>query len=427
VKQGSATLKLVFFIAIATVAAIIFLVGIPFSKIAGVYDIEPAQKQINYGLDLTGGVYVVLQADESEGTEVTDETLDKAIATIRNRIDSMGLKEPTISKQGSNQIRVSIPGTDNQQEALDTIGKTAQLTFVDPDGNVLLTGADVENATYQQTTDSTTGLIDQQVSLEFNADGTQKFADATEQFYGQQITIKLDDEVISAPTVQAVISDGKASITNIGSKDDAISLARLIRAGALPVSFTPVQVETIGPTLGADSLHRSLVAGAVGIALILVFMIIFYRLPGLAADLAIIAYLLIFLNFLAIAKVTLTLPGIAGIILSVGMAVDANVIIFERIKEELRLGKTIANAITNGFSKALTSIIDSNITTIIAGAALFFFGSGTIRGFALTLMIGVAISLFTAVTLTRALINWLSVSLNLKSPSLYGVKGVIAE
>jgi preprotein translocase subunit SecD len=424
-KKSYSTLKLVFFIALMALFGVIFISGIKLSSIAGVYDIAPTQEKINYGLDLTGGVYVVLEADESSGA-VTDETLDKAIATIRNRIDSMGLKEPTISKQGGDQIRISIPDISNQQEALDTIGKTAQLSFVDPNENVILTGADVVGATYEKRQDSS-GLVDESVRLEFSAEGKTKFASATKEFLNQAITIKLDEEIISSPTVQSEITDGIAYITGIGKQEEAISLARLIRAGALPVAFTPVQTETIGPTLGQDSLQKSVFSGSMGVLLVLAFMLAVYRIPGIAADLALIAYMLLFLNVMAIFQVTLTLPGIAGIILSVGMAVDANVIIFERVKEELKLGKTMINAIESGFSNALSAIIDSNVTTIIAGAALFLFGTGSIRGFAMTLMIGVALSFITAMTLTRKLLMWILSSANITNPAMFGVKGINAK
>jgi preprotein translocase subunit SecD len=420
-KKGKPVLWLCLFLVVMVLAAVVFLAGIPLSQVAGVYDIEPTHQLISYGLDLTGGVFVVLEADETQ-TAVTDETLDKAIATIRNRIDSMGLKEPTITKQGSNQIRISIPDIKNQQEALDTIGKTALLEFVSPEGDILLTGATVVNATYQAYEEN--GLPVHSVSLEFDADGRTAFADATEKYIGQAIAIKLDNETISNPVVQNKISDGNAQITGITSREEGVQLAQLIRAGALPVNFTPVQVQTIGPTLGQDSLQKSLVAGAIGIAAVIVFMVVFYRLPGFAAALGLVVYILLFLNIMAAFRVTLTLPGIAGIILSIGMAVDANVIIFERIKEDLSSGKTVRSSIESGFHRALTSIIDSNVTTVIAGSALFFFGSGTIRGFAVTLIIGVVVSMLTAVTLSRMLINLIVDALKLETPAVFGVKEV---
>ena len=414
--------KLAIFMLLIVLAAFVFTTGIPLSRIIGVYDIEPTHKGISYGLDLTGGVYVVFEAAPGpDGPEVTQEVLDKAVTTIRNRIDAMGLKEPVITKQGTNQIRVSIPDIHNQQDALDTIGKTAMLEFVSPDGEVILTGANVVNASYENI-QSQSGLPNYTVKLEFDQEGIEKFAEATEKYLNQAITITLDGEVVSSPTVQSVITDGNASITNISTEKEALRISQLIRSGALPMNFIPVQVETIGPTLGQDSLQKSIIAGGVGILLVIAFMLAVYRLPGLAADMALLVYMILFLNVMAMFKVTFTLPGIAGIILSVGMAVDANVIIFERIKEEIRSGKSVAAAVDSGFNRALTSIIDSNITTVIAGAALFAFGSGSVKGFSITLIIGVLISFLTAVTVSKRLILIIVRAFKITSPSVFGIK-----
>ena len=421
-KNRKETTKIIIVLLAIFLAAAVFFTGIPFSKIAGVYDIQPVSNLLNYGLDLTGGVYIVLQADESEGI-VTSDTLDKSIATIRTRIDSLGVKEPTITKQGDDKIRISIPDVENQQEAINLIGKTALLEFVGPQGDIILTGADIESSDYSQYTDST-GISSPAVKLTFNEEGTKKFSEATTLYINQVIEIQLDDEVISDPVVNAVISDGIAYITNIGDKDQAVNLATLIRAGALPVNFEIVQVETIGPTLGKDSLSKSFTGGLVGIFLVLFFMLFYYKGPGAAADIALIIYALLYLFILAYFQVTLTLPGMAGIILSIGMAVDANVIIFERIKEEIRLGKSILSSIQSGFHRALTSIIDANITTLIAGFALFFFGTGPIRGFALTLIIGVSVSMVTAVFATKRLLKSIILIFDIKRPSFFGIKEV---
>jgi preprotein translocase subunit SecD len=424
-KKGHPIAKLICYFVIVGLASVLFISGFKLSNLVGVYDIVPTQNMISFGLDLTGGTYVVLQADET-GAAVTDDTLNKAIATIGNRIDSLGLKEPTITKQGTNQIRISIPSVENQQEALDMIGKTAQLEFIGPDEVVILTGANVKNATYEQT-QGTSGIVENVVRLEFDTDGTKLFAEATKTFMGQQIAIKLDNETISDPVVQAEITDGVATITGIGDAQEAINLAQLIRAGALPVNFTPVQVETIGPSLGQNSLSVSLFAGTIGILLVLCFMILYYRMMGLAADFSLIAYLLIFLNIMAIFRVTLTLPGFAGIILSIGMAVDSNVIIFERIKEEFRIGKSIFASIDSGYTMALTSIIDSNVTTLIAGSALFFFGSGTIKGFAITLILGVLVEMFCTFFVSKRILTWIINALNISKPSLFGIKEAIVK
>ncbi|MBO4359902.1 MAG: protein translocase subunit SecD [Eubacteriaceae bacterium] len=383
-------------------AVLVFVFGIPLSRIAGVYDVRPVGSMIKYGLDLTGVVYVVLQADESV-TEVSEDTLEKAITIIRSRIDSLGVNEPEISIQGSNKIRVSIPSIEDEAAAVALIGQTAKLQFVDPDGNVILTGEHVQSSTYDNYTEST-GVQTPAVKLVFDDEGAALFSEATARLIGQIIYIMLDDEVISSPKVNTQITEGTAYITGIGDKDTAMTLATLIRAGALPVDFTVVQAQSVGATLGQNSLQKALLGGIIGFGLIILFMLVFYRIPGLAADLALCIYVVIFLYIISLMKVTLTLTGIAGIVLSIGMAVDANVIIFERIKEELRLGKSPITSVNSGFSIAFRTVLDANVTTIIAALALFFFGSGTIRGFALTLMIGVAVSMFTAVVITKRLI-----------------------
>lgn len=411
----------VLLIAIILFAAV-FFTGIPLSKIAGVYDIQPTSDLLNYGLDLTGGVYIVLQADESAGS-ITDDTLDKAIATIRTRIDSLGVKEPTITKQDNDKIRISLPDVDNQQEAIDIVGKTAKLEFLGPNGELILTGAEISDASYSLYYDST-GISSPAVKLEFNDQGKNLFATATALYLNQEISITLDGKTINTATVNTAITDGVAYITGVGSKDEAVNLATLIRAGALPVSFTIVQVQTIGPSLGQDSLNRGFIGGLIGVILVLLFMLLYYKGPGVAADIALMTYILIFLYVLSLMQVTLTLPGIAGIILSIGMAVDANVIIFERIKEEIRLGKSILSSIEAGFHRALSSIIDANVTTIIAGCALFFFGSGSIRGFAVTLILGVAISMFTAIFVTKRALKMIITIFNIRRPSFFGIKGV---
>ncbi|MCR4893362.1 MAG: protein translocase subunit SecD [Eubacteriales bacterium] len=401
-KKRKQTIRLLLTVLAVVLAVLVFVFGIPASRIAGVYDVKPVGSMIKYGLDLTGGVYVVLQADESV-TEVSEDTLEKAITIIRARIDSLGVNEPEISIQGSNKIRVSIPSIEDEAAAVALIGQTAKLQFVDPDGNVIVTGEHVESSTFDNYTEST-GVQTPAVKLIFDDEGAALFSEATARLIGQVIYIQLDDEVISAPKVNTQITEGTAYITGIGDKEAAMNLATLIRAGALPVDFTVVQAQSVGATLGQNSLSKALLGGVIGFFLIILFMLVFYRIPGLAADLALCIYVVIFLYIISLLKVTLTLTGIAGIVLSIGMAVDANVIIFERIKEELKLGKSPITSVNSGFSIAFRTVLDANVTTIIAALALFFFGSGTIRGFALTLMIGVAVSMFTAVVVTKRLI-----------------------
>ncbi len=400
----------------------IALVGyVLFSGVSvGVYDIGNVSNNINYGLDLTGGVNVVLEAQATDDEPVTAEKIESAMLTIRQRIDTLGVSEPTITKQGDNRIRVSIPSVSDQEEALDLIGKTAQLEFVGPDETVILTGKDVVDSKGVMQTDST-GIEKAVVTLKFSEEGTKLFADATQKYIGQAIKIKLDDEIISSPTVNVAITNGEAVIEGIGDIEEAGNLASLIRGGALPVKLVPIEVRTVGPTLGQNSLDKSIYAGIIGVGLVLIFMRIFYRGLGIIADLALIIFIIIFMIILTALNVTLTLPGIAGLILTIGMAVDANVIIFERIKEEARLGKSLLTAIDAGFSRAFSTILDSNVTTLIAGFVLFFLGSGSVQGFAVTLILGILVSMFTAVVITKQLVILLVKTELFKSNTFYGI------
>lgn len=387
----------------------------------GIYDVGNIGERMHYGLDLTGGVNVVLQAKSTDGNTVDSDSMDSTVSAIKNRVDSLGVSEASVTKQGEDRIRVSIPSIQDQQRALDMIGKTAKLEFVGPDGTVLLTGDDVSDSKAVKQKNSS-GVEESVVTLVFNEAGTKKFADATTKYLNQTITIKLDDQVISAPTVNSAITNGQAIIEGMADYDEASQLAELIRGGALPLELEPIQVSTIGPTMGQDSLQQSIFAGAIGIAAVLVFMLIFYRGLGFIADLALIVYVMLDLWIMVEMNVTLTLPGIAGMILSVGMAVDANVIIFERIKEESRAGgRSLEASIDAGFKRAMATIIDSNITTIIAGFVLFFLGSGTVQGFALTLVLGIVLSMLTAVVVTRQLIKLVLGSHLISSTKFYGV------
>jgi len=364
---------------------------------------EPVGLQINQGLDLKGGVFVVYEAKTDASGEELNKIIDQTIEVFRKRVDGMGLTEPVIVKEGNNRIRIELPGVKDAQQAIDTIGKTAQLQFVLPDGNVVVSGAEVSNAEV---------MIDNRnnqpfVSLEFNSEGSKKFAEATRNLApsNEPIFIVLDGEVISSPRVNEEIPNGQAQVTGNFTIESASELAGLIRAGALPVDFEEVQSSTITATLGEEALDKSIYGASIGILLVMLFMIIYYRLPGLIAAIALAAYLLIVLYTYVGINATLTLPGIAALILSVGMAVDANVIIFERIKEEIRSGKSIRVSVDSGFQKAMSTIIDSQITTFIAGVVLYNFGTGSIKGFAITLMIGIIASMITAIIITRFLLK----------------------
>jgi preprotein translocase subunit SecD len=381
----------------------------------GEYVIKPVKNAINLGLDLKGGVYVLLEGKEKAGQPVTDEKMDGAVEVIRGRIDELGVAEPIITRQGEDRIRVELPGVQDTEKALDIIGQTASLRFIDPEGGVVLTGDDVKEAraVYGQGNEP-------MVQLQLNSEGAKKFEEATRKFIDQQIEIYLDERVISAPVVRDVIPNGEAVIEGMPSIDKAAELAMLIRAGALPVDLENVEVRSVGPTLGKDSLDKSIIAAKYGVAIVLLFMIAYYRIPGLVADFALAFYVMFIMLILASIGATLTLPGIAGIVLSIGMAVDANIIIFERIKEELKAGKTLRASIDSGFTQAFRAILDSNITTLIAAVVLFYFGSGPIRGFALTLSIGILTSMFTAIIITKFLLSNVAKSRLLTNKVFYG-------
>lgn len=384
--------------------------------------INPVQDSIKQGLDLRGGVYVVYEAKTDETGAELDKIMHQTIEVFRRRVDAFGLTEPSIVREGDKRIRVELPGVENAQEAIDLIGRTAQLKFVAGDNEeVVVTGNNVKKseAAYSE------GQV--VVSLEFDMEGANKFAEATERVakntYGSKenkIFIVLDDEVIQDPNVTGKITGGRAQISGRYTEEEAVNIAALIRAGGLPVDLDEVQSSTITATLGVNALNRSVRAAQIGLMLVLIFMLVYYRIPGLVANVALTVYILIVLGVFVAFNATLTLPGIAALILSVGMAVDANVIIFERLKEELRAGKTVRAAIDAGFKRALKAILDSNITTLIAGVVLYQFGTGPIRGFALMLMIGILASMFTAVVVTKFLLK-LFVGMNVtKNSKLFG-------
>ncbi|MEG1432730.1 protein translocase subunit SecD [Eubacterium sp.] len=410
------TVILVVFMALLAFCGYVLFNGITIGR----YDIGKIGDRMHYGLDLTGGVNVVLQAKTEDGSGVDSEKMDSTVSAIKKRVDSLGVSEATVTKQGDDRIRVSIPSIQDQQQALDLIGKTAKLEFLAPDGTVILTGDDVSDSKAVKQNNSS-GVEESVVTLKFNESGTQKFADATQKYLNQVISIELDGETISAPKVNAAITNGEAIIEGMSDMDEASRLAELIRGGSLPLELEPIEVTTIGPTLGQDSLQQSIFAGAIGIAAVLIFMLLFYRGLGFIADLALLVYIMVDLIIMVEMNVTLTLPGIAGMILSIGMAVDANVIIFERIKDEAQNGGSMDKAIDAGFKRAMGTIVDSNITTLIAGFVLFFLGSGSVQGFALTLVVGIVLSMITAVVVTKHLIKLVLGTHLVNSAKFYGI------
>ena len=371
---------------------------------------------IKQGLDLSGGVYIVYEADKED---VTAEEMQAAVSLIQGRMDWNGWTEAEVAQEGTNRIRVDIPGVENAEEAIREIGQTAQLSFVDETGKVLLTGDMVADATKQVGATQKGGNAEPYVALKFNDEGKQLFAEATAANIGKPIYIVMDGEVISAPMVQSAITTGEASITGNFTGESAEELASLIRAGSLPFNLNVIQMKNVGARLGADALATGVKAGAIGLALVLIFMLVVYKVLGFAADLALIIYVGLELILLNAFNITLTLPGIAGIILSVGMAVDANVIIFTRIREEIAAGKNVREAIKIGFGKALSAVIDGNITTLIAAAVLYLKGTGTIKGFAITLALGIVLSMFTALVITRFVLMALY-GIGFKDAKFYG-------
>lgn len=375
-------------------------------------------RSIKQGLDLSGGVHIVYEADQES---VTKEEMNSAISLIQGRLNRKGYTEAEVAQQGEKRIVVDIPGVANAEEAISEIGQTAMLYFVDMNNNVLLSGAQIADARKDVADVKGNGVPEPYVVLKFNEEGKEKFAEATTANVGKPIAIVLDDETISSPVVNSPITDGEASITGSFTAEEAEELASLIKAGSLPFKLNILEMNNVGARLGANALSTSLFAGAVGIVVVLLFMLLVYRMSGLAADLALIIYIGLEILVLSAFSVTLTLPGIAGIILSIGMAVDANIVIFERIREEIQKGKSLRSSIDLGFKSALPAILDGNITTLIAAGVLFYLGTGTIKGFAQTLMIGIVISMFTALVITRIIVKSL-VGIGLNNPKFYSTK-----
>ncbi|MGE5371764.1 MAG: protein translocase subunit SecD [Solirubrobacterales bacterium] len=380
-------------------------------------DSETNKTPINLGLDLQGGLHVVLEAKELPGTPLTKDTMTKAVAILETRVNEKGLTEPIVQAQGSRRVLVQLPGVQEPDEAAKLLVQLAHLEFRDQNENIILTGADLKDARASLDPQNN----EPEVNLEFNQTGTQKFAQATSANVGKPIKIYIDGKLQSAPVVQEAITGGKARIT-MGEKstmEEAENLAVLLRSGSLPVRFEIQEKRTVGPLLGSDSLNKSLHAGIIGIVMILIFMVGYYRVPGLVADLSLVLYSTIVMLVMALLNATWTLPGIAGFILSIGMAVDANIIIYERIKDELRHGKTLQAAIEAGFDRAFWTIFDANLTTLIAAGVLYIFGTGSIKGFGVTLSVGILCSMFTAITFTRYVLKL--VSDLAKEPKYYGV------
>ncbi len=382
-------------------------------------------ENIILGLDLAGGVSITYQIKEDNPT---DQEIRDTIERLQQRADVYST-DSNVYKEGNNRINIEIPGVSDASKILEELGKPGALEFLDEDNyskyasgkeyETVLTGSDVKNAS--AAIDNSGTVQEYVVQLAFSDEGTKKFADATTANVGKRIYIIYDGEIASAPTVQTAITGGSAVINGMADDEEAEQLAQTIRIGALPLTLEELRSNEVGATLGKDALSTTLKAGAIGMAVIAVIMIGLYLLPGFISVLALIAYVVLMLLCLNGFNASLTLPGLAGIVLSVGMAVDANVIIFTRIKEELGAGASVKSAIDAGFNKALSAILDGNITTLIAAFVLYIMGSGSIKGFALTLGIGIVLSVFTALIITKQLLK-AAYTLGLQSPKLYGAK-----
>jgi SecD/SecF fusion protein len=347
--------------------------------------------------------------------------MDDTVYKMQKRVEGEST-EAAVYKEGNNRVTIDIPDVDDPQTVLDNLGKAGSLEFKDPNGEVVIDGSHVTTATAMSQQQPTTGINEYVVELTLNGQGTRKFADATEEFVGEVIEIVYDGEVLSSPVVESAITEGQAYISGgFQNFDDADALATQIRIGALPLELENIRSNIVGAKLGSTALRTSLIAGVIGLILVIIFMIIIYRLPGVASSLALLMYIVLVLIGLNVFNVTLTLPGIAGIILGVGMAVDANVIVFTRIKEEIGTGKTVTSAIKIGYEKALSAIIDGNVTTLIAAVVLYLMGSGTVKGFAETLGISIIVSMITALFVTRfIMIAFLHIGLD--KEKFYGTK-----
>lgn len=416
---------------------LLLLVGFGwYATVFGVGSLAPLTDKIQLGLDIKGGVYVVMEAQtDKEGEELT-ELMNQTQQVISRRVDQMGIANADVRVEGGNRIRVELPGVENAQEAIDQIGRTAQLQFLMPDGGFVLDGSMVQNATVTQSGSETGGYA---VSLELKSEGADAFEQATEKAlsgtvtatikdsYGQtvpsdSIVIMLDNDVISSPSVNEVISGGKCEITGNFSQEEASELAALIRGGALPAPLEEVSSSVQSAKIGLDAFGQSVKAGIIGIAIIFVIMIAGYMIMGLAADIALAMYILIIFIIMALVGNVITLPGIAGLILSVGMAVDANVVIFTRIKEEIISGKSTRVAVQTGFKRAMSTVIDSQVTTLIAAVILYQIGTSSVKGFAWTLMIGIIVSLLTAVVITHLYLGIFANTRRFSKKKYFGIK-----
>ena len=398
--------------------------------LAGIGPVSPLKDRMKLGLDVKGGVYVVMEAKTDLSGDELRKTMEQTQAVIEERVNEMGLAEPTVTIEGEKRIRVELPGAENAEEAIDQIGKTAQLQFALADGTIVLDGGNIKDAQSGRDNDSA-GYA---VQLQFDSEGTDLFADASTKAFNGEVTsavegvgdkaimIILDGSIISEPNVNEPITQGQCSITGHFTQEEAANLAALIRGGALPVELEEINSSVQSAKIGYNALEMSVYAGLIGLGIILLLMLFAYRGLGIAADIALLLYIIIVLNVMSAMGSVLTLPGIAGIILSVGMAVDSNVVIFSRIREELMLGRTVRVASETGFKRAMTTVIDSQVTTLIAAVILYEVGTSAVKGFAFTFMLGIIVSIFTAVAITQLYVGLFAQSNKFATKKFFGIK-----
>ena len=385
------------------------------------------KKPTSLGLDLVGGSRLMLEAQTSDVIkEITPDVMDSLQYAIEKRVNAMGVGETIVQRVGQKRLLVEIPSITDTAKAKEFIGQTAQLEFKRPKGNgwesTGLTGNDLRKSLVGSNPTSGEWIVE----LEFTTEGAKKFSDLTKELTGKEMAIFFNGQLQSAPRVNEQISGGRAQISGGGKQgfeyQEAKEMVDLLNAGALPVGAEIIQEESVGATLGQDSINKSKVAGMIGIGAVMLFMILYYRVLGIISCFALAIYALMNFAVYKTIPVTLTLTGIAGFILSIGMAIDANILIFERTKEELKMGRTLFTAINSGFDRAFTSIFDSNVSTIITCLILYYFGASMVKGFALTLIIGVALSMFSAITITKNFMHLTFGSKEMKYPEMFGLK-----
>ncbi len=402
-KRTGAIIALCVVLVLTVLAGVLGVTGKPFNAQPWLptTNADNWPSSLSLGLDLRGGMYVEYSAEAPEGSEADFGSLmNGTMGIITQRLSDKGYNECTVQQLGANGIRVEIPDVQDDT-VLDLIGAAAKMEFVlDGEEEPFMTGDMVKTAVYQY--DSENG---HHIAFTLNDEGTKLFADTTSANVGKVISILLDDEVLVAPVVQVAITNGQGVITGQWDAEGASTIAAKIQSGALPLSLTQQKVDKVSATLGKDALSTSVKAAIIGILLIMLLMILRYRLNGVTASWALCIYIIILFGLIALFRIQMTLPGLAGVVLGIGMAVDANVIIFERFNEEIRAGRSVRAAVRTGFKNAMSAILDANITTLIAAIVLMIFGTGSIQGFAKTLLLGVIVSMFSAIMVTRFLMN----------------------